>query len=174
MTDVKTCTRCKTEQPLGNFVKKAKAYDGLYHRCRTCKRIELAQRMFVGGKYISSGNPLHKPGNYKTFADAWSYLDIEKVPSGSVYIISNPAWVGWYKVGKAVNSEDRLRGYQTGSPYRDYDLMDSWQFDDRHKAEREVHKILKRTAVDYKGEWFYTAYNNIVQTIEAVNEKLNS
>ena len=28
-------------------------------------------KMFVNGKYISKAHPLHKPGKYKNFEDAW-------------------------------------------------------------------------------------------------------
>ena len=34
-----------------------------------------------------------------------------KQKDGYVYIISNPAWEGWYKVGMAVDSQDRCGSY---------------------------------------------------------------
>lgn len=37
-----------------------------------------------------------------------------------IYIITNPAWEGYYKVGKSNNPEKRLKVYQTSSPHRDY------------------------------------------------------
>ena len=40
-----------------------------------------------------------------------------------VYVISNPAWVGWYKIGITSNWKARLSSYQTSSPYRDYHLV---------------------------------------------------
>ncbi len=41
---------------------------------------------------------------------------------GYVYIVSNPAWDGWYKVGATKDAETRLQSYQTGTPFRDYKL----------------------------------------------------
>ena len=82
-----------------------------------------AQRMYVNGKEISKKHPLHKPGRYKSLDDAWSHDKIESIDEGEVYIIVNTAWPEWVKVGKAVNSDDRLNGYQTSSPFRDYKVI---------------------------------------------------
>ena len=40
-----------------------------------------------------------------------------KQKDGYVYVISNPAWKGWYKVGMAVDSQDMCGSYQTSSPH---------------------------------------------------------
>ena len=40
--------------------------------------------------------------------------------SGFVYIISNPAHVGWLKIGVTDDINDRLHVYQTGDPKRSY------------------------------------------------------
>jgi len=40
-----------------------------------------------------------------------------------VYVLVNPAFPGWCKIGMAVDAEDRLKQYQTSSPYRDYELI---------------------------------------------------
>jgi hypothetical protein len=111
-------------------------------------------RMFVNGKYIPKEHPLHKPGSYKSLDDAWSHTKIESVNEGEVYIICNSAWPDWVKVGKAVNAEDRLNGYQTSSPFRDYEVVATMSTDNRHKKEREMHKIFQHFAQDRKGEWF--------------------
>ena len=68
-------------------------------------------RMFVDGKYVKKSHPLYKPGNYKTFEDA-AYSSFEKYESstqGEVYIVTNPAWKGWVKVGMAIDAEDRCK-----------------------------------------------------------------
>lgn len=43
-------------------------------------------------------------------------------PQKYVYVISNPAYKGVYKVGVAKNAEARLNNYQTGDPQRRYKL----------------------------------------------------
>ena len=113
-----------------------------------------AQRMYVNGKEVSKKHPLHKPGKYKSLDDVWSHSKIESTEQGDVYIITNSAWPEWVKVGKASIAEDRLNGYQTSSPFRDYKIIAKLAAEDRHIKEREMHKIFEHFAVDRKGEWF--------------------
>lgn len=126
-----------------------------------------AKRMYVNGKYISTTHPLYKPGRYKTFNDAaFSSLEnFEKSKEGEVYIISNPAWSDWYKVGKAIDSTDRCNAYQTGSPHRDYKLITSKAVSDRNKAERDMHKIVEKICEKRSNEWFYV--------LDLTEDKLN-
>ena len=111
-------------------------------------------RMFVNGKYIPKSHPLHKPGRYKSLDDAWSHKQIESTSQGEVYIIANDAWPEWVKVGKAVSSEDRLNGYQTSSPFRDYSVIATLTAEDRHAKEREMHKTFAHFSEERRGEWF--------------------
>jgi hypothetical protein len=114
------------------------------------------KRMFVNGKYVPKSHPLYKAGNYSSFEDA-AFSSLEKYQSsteGQVYIITNPCFPEWVKVGMAVDAEDRLRGYQTSSPFRDYELFYSWSVHDRRAAETEAHSILKEWTAGKKNEWF--------------------
>lgn len=113
-----------------------------------------SQRMYVNGKEISKKHPLHKPGRYKSLDDAWSHSQIESTTQGEVYVIVNKAWPDWVKVGKAVSSEDRLNGYQTSSPFRDYEVIATLQADNRHDKEREMHKTFAHFSKERRGEWF--------------------
>jgi hypothetical protein len=127
-------------------------------------------RMFVNGKYIPASHPLHKPGNYKSLDDAWSHNKIETVNQGDVYAITNSAWEGWVKIGKAVDSEDRLNGYQTSSPFRDYKIFLSLQVDNRHEAEQFMHRLFSKYAEERRGEWFKISRDT---TKELFNEYAN-
>ena len=114
------------------------------------------KRMFVNGKYVPKSHPLYKAGNYSSFEDA-AFSSLEKYQSsteGQVYIVTNPSFPEWVKVGMAVDAEDRLRGYQTSSPFRDYELFYSWSVNDRRTAETEAHSILKEWTAGKKNEWF--------------------
>ena len=113
-----------------------------------------AQRMYVNGKEISKKHPLHKPGRYKSLDDVWSHSQIENTKEGEVYAIVNKAWPDWIKVGKACIAEDRLSGYQTSSPFRDYEIIAKVSTEDRHTKEKEMHKVFQHFAYDRKGEWF--------------------
>jgi len=112
-------------------------------------------RMFVNGKYIPKSHPLHKPGSYKTLDDAWSHMEInEKSISGDIYLIVNPAWPDWVKVGKAAFANDRLSNYQTSSPFRDYEILHAISVENMHDQERIFLRLFEEKAEDAKGEWF--------------------
>ena len=126
--------------------------------CIPCKTKKNKARMYVNGKYISQHHPLYKPGTYKSFGDAaFESLDNYKTAKqGQVYILYSPAYPSWVKIGMAVDAEDRLKQFQTGSPYRDYILIKAYDTDDRRKAESEVHELLRKTHGS-KNEWFVIA-----------------
>ena len=112
-------------------------------------------RMFVNGKYVPKSHPLYKPGRYKGFEEAaFSSLENYKDnPEGQVYVITNPAWPEWVKVGMAVDSEDRIKNYQTSSPFRDYIIVYTYEVDDRRAAESAAHVRLAKEC-DNINEWF--------------------
>ena len=114
------------------------------------------RRMWVDGKYVPHSHPLHKPGRYKGFTDAAfsSLQNYETAKQGQVYVLVNPAFPGWCKVGMAVDAEDRLKQYQTSSPYRDYELIKAYDVADRRKAEKFAHDLLEKSH-ERRGEWFY-------------------
>jgi len=114
-----------------------------------------SRRMWVNGKEVFKSHPLHKPGRYKGFTDAAfsSLANYEQSLEGEVYIIYSPSFPSWIKVGMAVDSEDRLKQYQTGSPYRDYSVYASYSTGNRREAEAEAHKILGKNH-ERRGEWF--------------------
>lgn len=144
-------------------------------RCISCcakRNIDInKRRMFVNGKYIQRSHPLWKSGRYKSFNDAAfsSLQNYTTAKDGHVYIITNPAWPDWVKIGMAVDAEDRLNGYQTSSPMRDYQLEYSVKVNDRRKSESKAHKLCKKMGVDNKGEWF----NMSVDTAKSVLEKVH-
>jgi len=112
-------------------------------------------KMFVNGKYVSQSHPLHKPGRYKNFeAAAFSSLaKYESSVEGQVYVVVNPNFPEWVKVGMAIDAEDRLNNYQTSSPFRDYVLNYKWNVSDRRAAESESHTELHKL-YERRSEWF--------------------
>lgn len=112
-------------------------------------------RMFVDGKYIPKSHPLHKPGRYASFEEAAfkSLHNYSKSIAGELYLITNPAFEGWVKVGMAVDAQDRLRTYQTSSPFRDYEIQAFCKVKDRRVAEAKLHRRLAKYT-ENQGEWF--------------------
>ena len=169
MNTPKNCIDCSGVLTLGGNWTEARESQSKY-LCKTCwaKRDKLG--MFVNGKYISTKHPFHKSGRYKTFEGAAfaslnNYADIKE---GYVYVISNPAWEGWYKVGMALDASDRCSGYQTSSPFRDYTIRYSKYFEDRREAERLVHNILKKNHTEHMNEWFKTDLDTLKTTIKNI------
>ncbi|EJO9576565.1 GIY-YIG nuclease family protein [Salmonella enterica] len=82
------------------------------------------------------------------------YKQIHKLPinEGMVYVIGNKAWPNCYKIGMTINVHDRLRSYQTYSPYRDFTLEHYQFYSDRRAVESKIHKFLAPFALE--GEWF--------------------
>ena len=114
-------------------------------------------------EYRTIDGYLKQGGNLKKIKyNAPDVSDIGKVVTllydqqteGFLYVIANPAWEEWVKIGMAVNAEDRLKGYQTSSPFRDYKLNIGMPVKDRRLAEAEAHKQAEEIATERKGEWF--------------------
>ena len=151
--NTKKCIDCTTDLGIRSTCTSARQYECRYV-CKSCWSKRDANRMYVNGKEVSKNHPLYKPGRYKALDDAWSHQQIERTTEGEVYIIVNDAWKDWVKVGKAVSSSDRLNGYQTSSPFRDYKVIATLTTDNRHTKEKEMHKIFEHFAEERKGEWF--------------------
>lgn len=176
---MKRCSMCKKVKNLEDFNKKRMNSDGLQKTCRSCmnqynretNKHHNPLNMYVDGKYISRKHPLHKPGRYKTFGEPWSDVELKRrTKTGYVYVMYNPNFEGWFKVGCAVDAQDRLNSYQTSSPYRDYSLAHSEYFEDREAAEKLVHKLLKQhpQLIEYYHEWFMIDPYQIVKIIKQV------
>ena len=97
----------------------------------------------------------------------------DEVAEGDVYVVRNSAWPNWYKVGKAVNANNRLRDYQTSSPFRDFVLCHTESFADRNEAEKNIHIMLEKhkDCHERKGEWFKTYVPVIEEVMNAYKKK---
>jgi len=185
------CSSCNEDKPLTEYHKNNNRKIGYEGVCKDCRRIinqrnnprnypknnptSNPNRMFVNGKYISRSHPLYKPGNYKTFEGAAfsSLSNYEKSTEGHVYLITNPAWKGWVKIGMAVDANDRCNQYQTSSPMRDYKLEYTKEFKDRRTAETQAHKLCAEKATDQNSEWFKINIKDAINLIESITEEQN-
>lgn len=91
-----------------------------------------------------------------------------KEESGDIYIISNPSWKGWIKVGMAIDAKDRCNQYQTSSPFRDYKLRYKKYFDNKRSAEQQAHKKIKNICKDNNGEWFKVSISEAKEIIQSI------
>jgi hypothetical protein len=128
-------------------------------------------RMYVDGKYVKESHPLHKPGRYISRGDANfdSLQKDKKVKEGYVYVITNPAWPDWVKIGCAVDAQNRFKDYHTYSPMRDYQLVHTIATPDREKAERVAHKAAAMCG-KRQGEWFKIPSEEAVTILQHIKE----
>ena len=140
-------------------------------QCKDCnnpnRKIKNAERMYVDGKYVSKKHPLYKAGKYTSSQAFGGWEDCEPVTEeGYVYAITNPAWEGWVKIGRAVDANDRCKSYQTASPHRNYRLEHFLYFENRRKAEQQAHKDAERIAEECDSEWFKLSVDEAVKIID--------
>lgn len=76
-----------------------------------------------------------------------------KYSTGYVYLVINAAWPDWVKVGRAVNTRNRLAAYQTSSPFRDYEIFIKAACNNTQKLESLLLAGIKEHAEEAKGEW---------------------
>ena len=168
----KNCNTCGVELTDANWNSSWKKTNRT--QCQDCNNPNRTKhnpdRMYVNGKYVPKKHPLYKAGRFKTFEGAaFSALKgYETTDEGYVYVITNPCWKGWVKVGMAIDAEDRCKQYQTSSPFRDYALKFKKHFDDRRSAEQQAHKKIKNICKDNNGEWFKVSISEAKQIIQAI------
>jgi len=74
-----------------------------------------------------------------------------KPKCGIIYLISNPAFSGMYKVGITQDLDRRLASYQTYDPYRQYKVEHYKFVPDMRAEEKEILNLYKTDVA--KGEW---------------------
>jgi hypothetical protein len=103
-------------------------------------------------------NDIHE----KKLQDYYSFTPFERsmtknkqlMKSGYIYIITNPAFPEWVKVGKTVDLDRRLGNYQTNDPFQKYSYAYHRVADDRNSAEKILLNELKALGLEQKSEWF--------------------
>ncbi len=122
------------------------------------------------------GKGVLKRKNEIELADRLSALNLLKykrerfsakdIQEGFVYVISNPAWE-CVKVGKTIDSKQRLAQMQTYSPYRDYKIEHYTFSQNALELEKFIHNKLSRFHIG--GEWFDTKPLNVIRCIKRFN-----
>lgn len=86
------------------------------------------------------------------------------IKAGMVYVISNPAWKEYLKIGMTIDIDTRLASYQMYDPLKQYSVENYEFVLDRRKTESN---ILKTFDIHIEsGEW--VKYENSFKIIECV------
>lgn len=72
---------------------------------------------------------------------------------GFIYVVTNPAWPGHVKIGRALDPEDRRGQFNTSDPHRAFKLEGYIYTTRRHVAEKAIHEALAQHRVQGT-EWF--------------------
>jgi hypothetical protein len=139
----KECISCSVPLTKDNWYESFVAKK--HYKCKTCYDIRRVENRIKKGE--RSPSLLAKLFSWKT-QEVYN-----QVKEGYVYVMTNPAWPDWVKVGMAVDAKDRLNSYQTSCPFRDYMLYYSYKAKDRRKAEFEAHSKLDEK-FERRKEWF--------------------
>ena len=145
MTSPKKCIACGTVLDVGvNWYPSFKAKN--HYKCGPCYD---QRRLF---------NKIKREGPSANLVarllERRNSIEFNRIKKGFVYVIHNPAWPEWYKVGSSINARNRNRSYQTSSPFRDFKLVTYKCFDERLKAERAIHSKLEALGLERRSEWF--------------------
>lgn len=167
MKHIKNCITCSVILDESNWYP---SFVGKKHyKCKSCYDERRMENRFKK-KYGINNNMKARFIHYKT------KKEFDTVVEGEVYIIINPSYSEWIKIGMAVDAEDRLKQYQTSSPYRDYELYTKYFVEDRRESERKSHVLLDKY-FERKGEWFKCSPSQAKELlddllIKEVNEQL--
>ena len=93
--------------------------------------------------------------------------------SGYLYIITNPAFPSWVKIGTTWDLKGRLHTYNTGDPFRKYHIEYSLHHPRFRDAENKIKEAMKPFALDIKGEWYQVdlqfAKSRLDEALESYN-----
>mgnify|MGYP001437796021 CR=1 FL=1 len=90
-----------------------------------------------------------------------------EVKEGYVYVVTNPAWEGYVKIGSTLDLAARLSSFNVGSPYGDYELKYYSYVPNRVLEEKTIHWELKTCRVC--GEWFKMSSDDAILHIKNRN-----
>ena len=90
---------------------------------------------------------------------------------GYVYLVSNPAWKGWVKLGKCdSNYKNRLSSYNTSTPKRDFEFRYLLKCKKPRELEFLVWKKIEKIAESFNSEWFKVDLQVTIGIMESMKE----
>tara|TARA_R100000951_G_scaffold115807_1_gene125159 strand:+ start:105 stop:740 length:636 start_codon:yes stop_codon:yes gene_type:complete len=135
-----------------------------------------ANMLYIDGKYISRKDPRYKvyrPGNYKTKD---GLLEVSNVGTnkkqGYVYVLVNPHFENWVKIGMAEDVDKRLSQFNTAYPKRDGQMVYTVKVSNMRKAEKKAHTIAGKLAKRTEKEWFTLTVGQATDILNRVGSKV--
>jgi hypothetical protein len=142
-------------------------HDGLQTQCSWCRHVRLANAEPRKPTTEITPELAAMRDRLKTI-----YLESDNKQSGMkdgfVYVITNPVFPGWVSVGQSSDPVRRLTSYQRACPHRRFKLAHYSYFADRRKAEREVHRKLRKAGLKMKREWVEAPVERVIHFVQEV------
>ena len=92
------------------------------------------------------------------------------IQKGFIYVVTNPAWSGWCKIGLSKSIENRTAGMNTYSPFRDFEIVHSVECNDMFETERTIHQRLRAMNIENNYEWFRMDTLSAIRELEAIKK----
>ena len=89
-----------------------------------------------------------------------------------VYIISNPAWDNWFKVGYSDNWYTRKGSYNTASPLRDF--YENFRIESQYAKQLEALFHDVNGGRGDNGEWYNRNIGEIIEQLELLHEEIRA
>ena len=168
-SDYRLCKPCYNKKY--NSTQSARR-DHLPHRNPTKNKLML----YINGKYISRADPrykMFKPGRYKIsdgLIEAGN-VGLDK-KEGYIYVLVNPHFENWVKIGMAENVDKRLSQFNTAYPERDGQMVYTVKVSNMRKAEKKAHTIAGKLAKRTEKEWFTLTVGQAIDILNRVGTKV--
>lgn len=94
-------------------------------------------------------------------------------PDSYMYIIINPAWKGYFKIGRASSFKVRLNGYNTGDPFRQYKYLFKSKLCQAHIIENLIGNSYDHLKVDSNYEWYKLDDKQLQEIIDLIESNYN-
>lgn len=127
--------------------------------CIICLKVEIEKSK----SYCGNCHRLRSKAYYTNRYDQKPY-------NGYIYIMTNPAWDNWVKIGRAINLDKRLESYNTSSPFRDFKIEYSTQIFNPILIERY---FFEKYGKD-NSEWFNLSVEEAIDEIERLKQELSN
>jgi len=138
--------------------------------CRICKETDANKFYPLNHKKCKKCSNEYQNKKYLDKKDKGLIVSSIKNRIDYIYIITNPAWPKYIKIGRATNIENRLRSYQTSSPYRDYQISFQIQSNHSHKIERYFADKYRPKETDkyIVNEWYELSVEDAIKEIHSI------
>lgn len=164
MTATKTCNMCHQTLPLNAFYLRRAYGEERQSACINCQRdykkprnrIRDRARRLVGEQVYRAMNSEERRRTRLRAADVLLFEEPNlRCTDGQIYMMANPVYPDWYKIGKASDGQSRVNSYNTGDPHRKYKMIAcSGVVKNAFDREQNMHMVAEGVCIERKNEWF--------------------